>query len=167
VLRRFAGQQNPRLAEQPGLVFLEGGDEVFARGQHPVDDGGAQVAGVGFVAVDGGEHEAVAGGEHFVAPQLVHEVAQAVAQHGGVGAFRDDGHFLGAGHPRHAQPAGDRFGGPQLEQGVEAWPPGGEHQEPERGEDRCGDAGFDACVARFAPLLPQGEELVGVPEESG
>jgi hypothetical protein len=72
-----------------------------------------------------------------------------------------------ARHPGHAKPAGDGFGGTQLDQGVEAGPPGGEHQEPERGKDRGGEAGPGAGVARFAPLLAQGEELVGVAEEAG
>ena len=59
-------------------------------------------------------------------------VAKAVAQPVRAGGFRDDGHFLGAGHAGHAQPAGDGFGGAQLDQGVEAGPPDGEHQEPRK-----------------------------------
>ena len=49
------------------------------------------------MAINGGKHESVAGFEHFVAPEPLENVAEAGAQRGGIGAFRDDGHFVGAG----------------------------------------------------------------------
>ena len=104
----------------------------------------ALVAGMRLVAVDGGEHQSVAGEKYFVAPQAVHDGAQTLAQRSRIHAFGDDGQLLGTGEPAGAQPAVEGGRAAQLHQGVEACQAGGEHHEPQCGEQGSGEPGLGA-----------------------